>query len=201
MNRNDILKIKLSLIFLLLFLGVAEWVYTGNSYNFDWNIYGNICKIRNDFLTVFMMFMTYFGDVVAVIVVAISSVFVAYRLKCKNYCMEILFLSGFQHLCNRILKSIFKRPRISEVALVYETSYSFPSGHTMTAVVLWGFIAYLIYKSKYKKYVFIPLVSSVLTALSRIYLGAHYFTDVLGAALIAVPILIFGIMFIEKTNK
>lgn len=201
MSRNDVSRIKLSLIFLLLFFGVAVWVYTGNSYSFDWNVYENVCKTRNNFLTDFMMFMTYFGDVIAVIAVSVLSAFVAYRLKCKNYCMEILFLAGFQHLCNRILKSIFKRPRISEMTLVYETSYSFPSGHTMTAVVLWGFIAYLVYKSKYKKYVFIPLMISTLTALSRIYLGAHYFTDVLGAALIAVPILVLGIVLLEKINK
>ena len=201
MSKNFNARVKYSLIFSVLFFIVAVWVHTGASYNFDWFIYENICKIRNNFLTAFMMFITYFGDTVAVIAAALISLFIAYIFKCKNYCLDILAISAFQHICNRILKIIFQRARISEMILVHESSYSFPSGHTMTAVVLWGFFVYLMSKGEYRKYRIIPFIMIFLIGFSRIYLGAHYFTDVLGAMLISLPILILEITVLEKMKR
>ena len=199
--KNYNVRLKFIFIFLILFLGVAVCVQTGASYNFDWFVYENLCKIRNVFLNKFMLFITNFGDMVAVIGVAVVSLLISYVFKYKNYCLEILSISAFQHICNRVLKSIFQRPRIREYILVHESSYSFPSGHTMTAVVLWGFIIYIMSKGKYKKYCFFPLIIILLVGFSRIYLGAHYFTDVLGAGLIGLVILILEIMFIEAVKK
>ena len=90
-------------------------------------------------------------------------------------------------LLNNILKYAFHRQRPHfENPLLTLTSYSFPSGHTMMAAVLYGVIAaYLFAKTPDRRWrVLIILSACLLIALvgfSRIYLGAHYLSDVLGA--------------------
>jgi undecaprenyl-diphosphatase len=85
------------------------------------------------------------------------------------------------------LKLAFYRPRPHfDDPILSLTGYSFPSGHTMAATVLYGILAVLLVtkvKRKRSK-VLIALAASLLIALvgfSRMYLGAHYLSDVLGA--------------------
>src|SRR6266536_4267633 len=90
-------------------------------------------------------------------------------------------------LLNRLLKYAFHRPRPHfDDPILRLTSYSFPSGHTMMATVLYGVIAaYVFAKTPDRRWrIVIVLSASFLIALvgfSRIYLGAHYLSDVLGA--------------------
>lgn len=96
---------------------------------------------------------------------------------------------------NRIIKFIIKRPRPPlKLHLVSETNYSFPSGHSMSAMVGYGFFIIEIYRSewKYKKFFIIILSLMIfLIGLSRIYLGVHYFSDVIGGYLIGLSYILF----------
>ena len=90
-------------------------------------------------------------------------------------------------LLNMLLKYAFHRarPHFDDPILTL-TSYSFPSGHTMMATVLYGVLAaYLLAEANdWRRRVLIILAASFLILLvgfSRIYLGAHYLSDVLGA--------------------
>ncbi|MEN4011399.1 MAG: phosphatase PAP2 family protein [Chloroflexota bacterium] len=109
-------------------------------------------------------------------------------------------------LLNLILKSMFSRPRPNFTnALYHETSYSFPSGHTMTAVFAYGIIAYLIASFvKNSKWRVVLYAAAVLLALviglSRIYLGVHYLTDVLGGWA-AGSAWLFSCILVTKTLK
>ncbi|HKO95716.1 MAG TPA: phosphatase PAP2 family protein [Pyrinomonadaceae bacterium] len=88
---------------------------------------------------------------------------------------------------NRLLKSAFQRtrPQLDDPIMTF-TGYSFPSGHTLTATVFWGCLAALIVantKSKAIRFSTV-VVASIIIALvgfSRIYLGAHFLTDVMAA--------------------
>jgi membrane-associated phospholipid phosphatase len=90
-------------------------------------------------------------------------------------------------LLNRLLKYFFHRPRPQfDDPILRLTSYSFPSGHTMLATVLYGVIAaYLISQARnWRQRALIAGGAGLLILLvgfSRIYLGAHYLSDVLGA--------------------
>jgi membrane-associated phospholipid phosphatase len=90
-------------------------------------------------------------------------------------------------LLNRYLKLVFYRPRPHfDDPLLAFTGYSFPSGHTMAATVLYGILAVLLMtKVKRKRFkVLVAISAGLLIALvgfSRMYLGAHYLSDVLGA--------------------
>ncbi len=90
-------------------------------------------------------------------------------------------------LLNRTLKLVFLRPRpYFDDPIVTVTGYSFPSGHTMAATVLYGVLAAYFFArtSDRRGRVLIVLAAGFVIALvgfSRMYLGAHYLSDVLTA--------------------
>ena len=47
---------------------------------------------------------------------------------------------------NQLLKRILQRPRPTEIRIIEETGYSFPSGHSMVSLAFYGYLIYLIYK-------------------------------------------------------
>ena len=99
-----------------------------------------------------------------------------------------------------ILKRTFKRKRPNINRLVNEKGYSYPSGHTMTAIIFYGFNIFLIIVSN----IYMPLKISLIIILStlilligytRIYLGVHYLSDVIGALLFGSSYLLLYIYF------
>lgn len=98
------------------------------------------------------------------------------------------------------LKRIFKRERPNINRLVNEKGYSYPSGHTMTATCFYGFLIFLIIISNIiipLKTVLIILLSLIilLVGYTRIYLGVHYLSDVVGAILFGSSYLLLYIFF------
>lgn len=126
----------------------------------------------------------------ASVIVCIAAVLVGLYLwrRRQRYWVVALWLSVFGGLLlNRILKLVFHRARPHfRDAVQSLTSYSFPSGHTMIATVFYGALAaFVIANSKsWSLRIFsvaMALTLIMLVAFSRIYLGAHYLSDVLGA--------------------
>ena len=142
---------------------------------------------RSQPLTLVMRAITTLGDTWAVTFISISFlVFLLWRRR-FNWA-GIMSLSVFGGmLLNRFLKLAFLRPRPSfDEPLLTFTGYSFPSGHTMAATVLYGtFAVYFFTRTTGTRrralIIFIAGLLIVLVAFSRIYLGAHYLSDVLAA--------------------
>jgi len=110
------------------------------------------------------------------------------RLKRQRYWLAAIWLTVYGGmLLNWALKLVFQRarPAFVEPTLTI-TGYSFPSGHTMMATTLYGVLAvYLVSRTRSPgRRALVITVASIMIALvgfSRIYLGAHYLSDVLGA--------------------
>lgn len=90
-------------------------------------------------------------------------------------------------LLNVVLKHIYQRARpVFEEPLLTLATYSFPSGHTVAATLFWGVVASYAVMTAQRWRVRCAVVAGAtlmvaLTGISRIYLGAHYPSDVLGA--------------------
>jgi membrane-associated phospholipid phosphatase len=78
------------------------------------------------------------------------------------------------------------RPDLADAVPPYETSPSFPSGHTLNAVAIAGILAYLLLLRQHRRMtrvlsITVAVVFAVTIGASRVYLGHHWFTDVLAA--------------------
>lgn len=155
-------------------------------------------SIRNDFLDFLFEFFTMFGEELIVIAI-LGGVYWVVNKKAGERLGIIVFLSlGL----NSVLKLIFMRPRPfqvdnSIVNLRPETSgsYSMPSGHTQSASTVF-FGLYQFFKKRYL--LILAIVITSLVALSRMYIGVHYLTDVLAGAAIGIVITYYMYKWLSK---
>lgn len=149
-------------------------------------------KIRNPVFDFFFATITYLGDEIALMLIAI----VLFWCVNKRSGYYMLVSGFFGIIVNQVMKLACKIPRpwvrdpnftIVESAREAATGYSFPSGHTQNAVTVFGSI-FIITKKKWLKIV--CLVFAILVPVSRMYLGVHTFWDVSAAAGCALIILL-----------
>lgn len=182
----------------IIFIVLAYLVKTNNSLKFDTVIYNLISNIIGNNMTTIVKLITFLGSATIVISITVL-LLIIFKNKKIGLCLglNLIIITIFQY----ILKFLIGRPRPVGINLIEEKNYSFPSGHSLTAMAFYGFIIYLIYKSKLKhKKIYITLLSILilLIGLSRVYLGVHYITDVLGGFTFSLFYLIIYINFIEK---
>ena len=95
----------------------------------------------------------------------------------------LAFVGGF--LLNNVLKSAIHRPRPHAAAGLYQ-SWSFPSGHAMVSLIAYGMLTYLLIllgpRNRRAQLAIVGCAALLVLAIgfSRLYLGAHYFSDVVG---------------------
>ena len=199
MKKN--LKWFVLFIALIGFLALAEDVFNKEIMNGDIIGYKFISTfLISDFATPIAKFITNFGGAIFIAVVAI---FLAIIIKNKKIGISILTNLVIITGLNQLFKRILQRPRPTEYRIIQETGYSFPSGHSMISMAFYGYLIYLIYKhvkNKYIKWISISLLSILicLIGISRIYLGVHYTSDVLGGFLISISYLV---IYISAVNK
>lgn len=143
----------------------------------------------------------------AIMILSIAGIFLIYKRKREALFIVLTGLSGF---ISHSLKIIIDRPRPTDsVVRIIEVAknQSFPSGHVLFYVVFFGFLAVLMNQlaSIYKPVRF--TVSTVCMffiftiPLSRIYLGAHWFTDVLGGFMIGIlALFVLSYFYLRKPN-
>jgi len=167
------------IVFILILIGVK---FTELFTNLDLYVNSLFFSVTNSFLIMFSKNIhIIFDTTIMVIISIIISVF----LLIKHMKKEAAFLSITMladALILFILKMLLEIPRpISN--FVTETDFSFPSGHATTTVVFFGVLSYLVLK-KYKNVnLEITLASFfmvLLISFTRLYLGIHWFSDVLG---------------------
>jgi undecaprenyl-diphosphatase len=145
---------------------------------------------QSPLLTSFMLEMTYLGTgTVVIMVVGIAALFL-WHTEHKLSARLLLAATVGNLILNGALKLVYHRPRPS--IFDWQTpavSSSFPSGHAMSATVVYGTVAYLLMRlQKHHWSRVLTLCGAVLVILlicvSRIYLGVHYPSDVIGGVIV-----------------
>ena len=196
MKTKQLLRLLL-VVFCALFVGVfAVMIKSGHTFLLDQKFINGTYRIREGWLTVVVKIFTNFASIYSVALITLLIVLFMKDIKIKIFAV---FNIAVTSLTNIVLKNIIKRPRPDVVALITETGYSFPSGHSMIAIAMFGFLAYIIYrymKNKYLKFFLASFscVVGVLIALSRVYLGVHYFTDIVCGMVMGLATLVISIM-------
>ena len=201
---NKYIKYIIVIGCLILFSFISFNVYKNNDFYSDGIVYDFVYKyIISDGMTPFMKFITWFGSTVGIIVMGLISIFII-KDKKTNISFIICLISGT--IINNVIKLIFARTRPDINPLMVENTYSFPSGHSMMSMILYGYLIYLIYnniKNKKYKWLLISILSILILCIgfSRIYLGVHYVSDVIGGFVLGIAYLILYIDISKKVIK
>jgi len=198
-------KTKIILCFFLI-LFILFWIFLikFDHINYiDEEIYRFISKMHSNPMTVTMKVITSLsGTFVITFLLALGYLV----LKNKKYAhlMTINIINVI--LLNQILKNIFRRNRPLFINIIEETGYSFPSGHAMASLGFYGFIIFLINRSnlsrRYKITLSIMLtILIILVGISRIYLGVHFFSDIVGGYVVSTIYLLIYTHFVKRFLK
>jgi len=197
---TTLLLLALSLFVLLLaqlpnglpLLSADQWVL---------NFLQNLRSPLADQIMVYLTRLTDDGVVLSVTVGVAALLFIQKHRRTLAYWGAA---AAFCLLVGPLLKMGLQIPRPEVVALLPK-SYSFPSGHTLKAVVLYGFLAVMISRPMAASWRWLPysicgaLMAAV--ALSRVYLGVHWLSDVLGSITLGISwVALLGTAYYHHTH-
>ncbi len=195
--------ISLGFIFLsiLVFIFPNPWL--------DSKFSEEIQEHHNDSIDSFMKGISWFGSFWVSISLVLGGALLLFIFKKKResvYCSATLLIGIITYL----IKTLINRPRPNSSLVRVIVNYqhlSFPSGHVSFYIAFFGFIAFLFYHHKWlSKFmrnllIFLCLFLILTVPISRIYLGAHWFTDVLGGFMLGSIFLGFLIYFYLKAKS
>ncbi|MCK0469856.1 phosphatase PAP2 family protein [Halalkalibacter sp. APA_J-10(15)] len=173
------------------FILLTYCVVQGITISLDERIMSYIRSSEHPVVTKGMMALSFIGNTWPVVIISLSVLLVIYKLyrKRDEVILFVIVSLGSMGL-NLLLKYIFKRERPFIDPLIIETGYSYPSGHSMAALTLYGAITFLVWRHISNSMgraclVVFSVVMIIAMGVSRIYLGVHYPSDVLGAYLVS----------------
>ena len=167
-------------------------VKTMPSFAIDLQITQFIQLINIPFFALFMSLISWPGFLPQSVIITALTILLIYRLGLQWESLMVLFAVTFSTGVNVLVKDLIQRPRPT-VGLVNVistlTSYSFPSGHVMFYLGFFGFVAFLVFsllKPSPKRNLLLVILCSLIILIgpSRIFLGQHWASDVLGAYLL-----------------
>ncbi len=158
-------------------------------------------------LTRAALLVSFFGSVRWLSAASLITAAILWRNRMWNRMMVVLLAMAGGSLLNIALKHAFHRQRpVLENPLVTLSSFGFPSGHTMGATIFYGLIALLVAERAARwslrgLAITAALFITILIATSRVYLGAHYVSDVAGAFAAGLGWLAFSYSGLEMLRR
>lgn len=209
-NKKRLLFRATLITLLIVFVTLSCLVFFLPLEYLDIHISEEIQEKQTPYLNTIMIWFSYFGrTTVSVVMVGLTSLFfLILGYKKETVLLLSTLLSGVLGLG---FKMLINRPRPSKdlVVLLEETKYqSFPSGHVLFYTIFFGALILIILhlkNIKYKVKLFLIIICLSLIffgAVSRVYLGAHWFTDVLGGFILGVfCVLVMGYFYVNNDKK
>lgn len=178
-----------------LFILLTVAVSAGRTQTLDETLAGHFYDLRTAGLTVLAKAVTVLGNWYSITVVCVILLIVpAVR---REWGIPTAVVALITNMVRAIVKALVARPRPDIVYhLIEEHSSSFPSGHAVTSIAVYGLLACMMFQFGFKGHKAAGILCGLLAVvigLTRIYLGVHYPCDVLGGWLAGLGILcLFG---------
>jgi len=188
----------------MLFIINTILVITNSYTTVDTAVHNFIMRYSSEMTTSVMKAITFLGSTMFIVILCAIIFFSFLLKKRKAYAFSTASILIISTVINNVIKLIIRRPRPEYISVI-EHSFSYPSGHTMASATLYGFVIYLMIKSnipKHYKIIYSCVLGLLilLVGLSRIYLGAHFFSDVFGGLLLSSIILLVFDFINQKRN-
>jgi membrane-associated phospholipid phosphatase len=170
----------------LVFARLAGEVADRNTMHVDIQILQWLHQFTAPALNGLALAITTIGSPEVVVACTLTGAVALYLRRHRRAALALVVGVGGAAVINTVLKLSFQRVRPHLwVPMVRETSYSFPSGHAMVSSALVFTIMYLLWHTWYKWWAIgVGLSLTFLIGLSRLYVGVHYPSDVLGGWLV-----------------
>lgn len=197
-RTNIIIIIALTILLIIEIILVK----TNSFPQIDSFVYTLISNFITPVNTAIFKFFSFFGSEIFIIILCLLVLFL---FKKKSRGIGFTFILLLSTLFNQGLKLIVGRERPDINQLVTESSYSFPSGHTMIITTIVGLFIFYLWnnkKGRHTKKIVITIILTIiafLVMLSRIYLGVHYFSDIIGG--ITASLLLLAIVYYYYSFK
>lgn len=158
---------------------------------------------RQEWLTRFTLFFADAHDTVRVLAAtALIAMWRFWRRDLRDVRLLAVVPAGM--LLNVALKHLFQRPRpVLEEPLVHISTFSFPSGHAVASTVFYGALCALVFAHTRSPAlralaVLAAMVMVLLVSFSRVYLGAHYLSDVIAGAAVGLACLLLFLRYVRR---
>src|SRR5918998_2282269 len=187
------------------FVQIAGEVREGRTQAFDVSVLRYVETHHSPFLDKAMLEITFMGTgSIVMLIVAVSGMFL-WLTKHKHSALLLLVATVGGILLNNLLKAGFDRPRPQVFEWGQHTvSSSFPSGHAMSAATVYMTVAYLAARLQRRHIsrvltLLAATIVVVLIAVSRLYLGVHYPTDVAAGVILGIAWAALCMAMLEAT--
>jgi len=173
------------------FVWLAWALSRGELTIFDETLRARLHSFATPLLTLLMQFATLLGSQPAVLGITACGAFVFFRKGRRDAGTLLLIAIAGAELLENVLKVQFHRQRPEPFFdTVLPGSYSFPSGHALLSICLYGVLAWLLaaHRRDSAKWLIWIVAAALVAAIgvSRVYLGVHHPTDVIGGYLVAI---------------
>jgi len=153
------------------------------------------------FTSCFMLIQIIFEPIYAVIALVLLSLLLYYK-KYKEESFVLVVSSIISAGMIPLLKEIIQRARPEKII---ESGFSFPSGHATISIIIFGFLIYFSLKN-FKKIMQVPAIifsifMILLIGFSRLGLGVHWVTDILGGYMLGTIILLVSTIVVTTLRK
>ncbi len=185
-----------------LFLKIGHEIIKNDILLIDFTITSLILDFRNSSLNPIMLFFTSLGSALSLISLSLIMILYIGAIRKKDVMIYLgILYSGI--LVNLLLKFLYMRPRPENLPLIHENSLSFPSAHAMNSFLFFAAFSYFIFRETKNRNLtlvvsLISIIIILLIGISRIYLGVHYPSDVIGGFIAGFLWFTSAILF-EKT--
>ncbi|MGR3764667.1 phosphatase PAP2 family protein [Rossellomorea sp. NS-SX7] len=152
---------------------------------FDNGVFNVVHAFISPKLTTLMTSVTFLGGVKWLSICTVGIVIVLLFMKKFPLALFVMLTVSLGAGFNWLLKWIFKRERPDIEALIEQGGYSFPSGHSMGSFIFYGAVAFMLFRALDKavfKWLSVLGLSVLILfiGISRVYLGVHYPSDIVG---------------------